>query len=56
MCVRNEKGLVLLGGKEGSSGQEAKAFGQGLCFLSSELLPFSHCSLSPPVLRQTLQC
>ena len=36
MCVRNEKGLVLLGGKEGSSGQEAKAFGQGLCAFSAQ--------------------
>lgn len=36
MCVRNEKGLVPLGGKEGSSGQEAKAFGQGLCAFSAQ--------------------
>ena len=36
MCVRNEKRLVQLEGKEGSSGQEAKAFGQGLCAFSAQ--------------------
>lgn len=36
MCVRNEKRLVQLEGKEGSSGQEAKTFGQGLCAFSAQ--------------------